>query len=595
MASKSTTSDRSQIEEIKQRLNIEEIVKEYVNLKPRGKNLFGICPFHSEDTPSFSVNGEIGIYKCFGCGESGDVIDFMMKIENLEFREALEKLAKRAGIELKSSPYSKKQSKKYLRAKRAHKLAAKYFNYILRKHKLGKKGRNYIRQRQLTKSAIEEFQVGYAPGFNSSNSLTATLKKEKFKPQELVEFGLAKSKNGRVYDKFFDRLMFPIIDTSGNVIGFSGRVLDSDEKRPKYLNTPETILFKKRNNLFGLYQAKGQAREKDFMILVEGQTDVISSWQVGIKNIVAPLGTGLTDSQLKKIERFTRNIVLSFDNDKAGFRARLRTSELAYKLGLNVEAIEIPKGKDADECIKIDPKLWEDAVRSKVPTITFFLEKMAKKYDLTSLESKQKIIKYIIPLLKAAKDQMIQDHHIKEISGKANISENVLRKSLKSPKEKDLLRKELKKETQSQKNDLSQEIYLLSLLLQNKRYLEKYKKKLKRFKFQNKQIQNIFDELLSEKFENIEEMTKNLPADQQMLVEDALMRPLWIDEPTEGDVENDIKNTIMTIYKKSLQREIKDLKKEIRRLEQLKKNEKANKLLSRMNDLIAKLQEIDED
>jgi DNA primase len=344
-----------------------------------------------------------------------------------------------------------------------------------------------------------------------------------------------------------------------------------------------------------LYQAKGQAREKDFMILVEGQTDVISSWQVDIKNIVAPLGTGLTDSQLKKIERFTRNIVLSFDNDKAGFRARLRTSELAYKLGLNVEAIEIPKGKDADECIKIDPKLWEDAVRSKVPTITFFLEKMAKKYDLTSLESKQKIIKYIIPLLKAAKDQMIQDHHIKEISGKANISENVLRKSLKSPKEKDLLRKELKKETQSQKNDLSQEIYLLSLLLQNKRYLEKYKKKLKRFKFQNKQIQNIFDELLSEKFENIEEMTKNLPADQQMLVEDALMRPLWIDEPTEGDVENDIKNTIMTIYKKSLQREIKDLKKEIRRLEQLKKNEKANKLLSRMNDLIAKLQEIDED
>jgi DNA primase len=598
MSDNNTSIDRAQIEEIKQRLDIQEIVKEYVKLKPAGKNLFGLCPFHSEDTPSFSVNSELGIFKCFGCGESGDVIEFLMKIENLEFPEALKQLAKRAGVELKSNHYNKAESKKYTQAKEAHEYAAKYFHYILMKHNAGKKARQYIKKRKLSKEAIEEFKIGFAPGFDYKGSLISFLKKRNFKPKQLVDFGLAKTKDNKIYDKFYDRLMFPIFDTSRKVIGFSGRIIDSAEKRPKYMNTPETILFKKRNNLFGLYQAKKAIREKDFVILVEGQTDVISSWQVDVKNIVAPLGTGITKKQIRQIKRFTRNIALSFDNDRAGIKARLRASELAYKQGLNVEAIEIPKGKDADECIKIDPSLWKEAVRSKIPTITYFLEKMAKKADLTSLDSKQRILKFVIPLLTVIDDKVVQDHHIKEISQKSGISENILRKYINSPKYEKHLKAEIEHEQKIEKSDLSLESYLLAILLQNKRYISKYEKQIKKLEFQSQEISAILQSIIEQANKNPGDLPEEkqikdlLSPSQQILFEDALMRPLWLEEPTESDIKEEIIVSIKRIHRNFLEKKRRKIKEEIRRLEELKKSQKADKLLSELNDFNEELSKL---
>ncbi len=592
MASQSSGYDRGQIEEIKQRLNIEDLVKEYVELKSVGRNLFGICPFHNEDTPSFSVNQELGIYKCFGCGESGDIIQFLMKIENLDFPEALEQLAKRAGVKLKTSKFDKRDSKKYTRAKEANKAASQYFHYILMKHNSGKNGRSYARRRKLTKSAIEDFKIGYAPDYKSTNSLSGYLQKQGFKADEIVEFGLAKKKDKRIIDKFYDRLMFSIFDTSGNVIGFSGRILDSSEKRPKYINTPETILFKKRRNLFGLYQAKKAIREKDFVILVEGQTDVISSWQAGIKNIVAPLGTSITDTQLEKIKRFTRNIAVSFDNDAAGFKARLRASEMAYKQGLNVEAIEIPKGKDADECIKINPKLWKTAVESRVPTITYLLGKMAKKYDLTSLDGKQRIIKFVIPLLSNIKDQIVQDHHIKEISKKSGISEKVLQNYIETPDKKKLLKAEVEKERKVHKADISKEIYLLSVITQYPRYIDNYQKEIESIEFQTKNLNKIFQVLVQSDKKKPEKIMKSLSPDQQIIYEDAKMRPIWNNEPAESKIDEEIADTLHYIKVRELQRKIKKAREEIGRLEELKKTADANKLNEKLKNLIDKLHKL---
>jgi DNA primase len=606
MSTKSSSFDRTQIEEIKQRINIEDVVKEYVKLKPVGTNLFGLCPFHNEDTPSFSVNSEMGIFKCFGCGESGDVIEFLMKLEGLRFPEAVKQLAQRAGITLKTTSYDKEKSKKYTKALKAHKLATKYFHYILMKHKLGSKARNYVKRRKLNKDAIEKFKIGYAPGFSSNNSLIKFLQKRNFKSSDLVEFGLAKKKNTKITDKFFDRIMFPIFSFSGNIIGFSGRILDSNEKRPKYLNTPQTILFKKRNNLFGIHQAKQGIRKKDFVILVEGSTDVISSWQTGVKNIVAPLGTSITTSQIKKLKRFTRNIALCFDKDNAGFKASMRAAKMAYKAGFNVESIDIPKGKDADECIRIDPKLWKKTVRSKISIITYFLNRLAAKHDLTTLSSKRKIIEFIIPLLETISDDVIQEHHIKEISKKTQISESILEQYLKSPQNKQMLRDAVEKRKKIKESDISLETYLLSVVLQNPRFIDKFATSLFELDLQSQEIKSIFGKLANAHKANTTKKKKvspkqieknivdNLTTEEQMIYEDAKMRPLWLKEPSEGEIQEEIEIAIESIKKRALQNKIRTLQKEIKRLEELKKNEKATKLLKRLNKLVEKLHSLRE-
>jgi DNA primase len=351
---KATGFDRSQIEEIKSRISIEDIISRYVRLKPSGKNLFGLCPFHKEDTPSFSVNPELQIYKCFGCGEGGDVFNFLQKIENIEFYEAMQQLADESGIKLQIKKQDPQTTQKFVQIKEAHKLAAKLYHNLLVTHKLGIQARSYLKNRKIDDKAIEEFYLGYAPSADNSRLLINSLIKKGYKKKDLVDYGLAIEKSGQIRDKFVDRLVFPIFDRRGNIIAFSGRIIEKNSKRPKYLNSPETILFQKRRNLFGYYQARQSLRKTGYMILVEGQTDVISSWQAGIKNIVAPLGTGLTDQQLDLIKKSTQEIILAFDTDRAGLMAIMRAAELALKKGMNVFAAKIKYGKDADECIKKD-------------------------------------------------------------------------------------------------------------------------------------------------------------------------------------------------------------------------------------------------
>lgn len=348
----STTGD---IQEVKARVDIVSVVSRYVKLKKAGRNYTGLCPFHGEKTPSFNVNPSLGIFKCFGCGKSGDAIKFIQEIEHLEFPQALEKLAEEVGVTLQKNedPAIKKVS----RYREAYKIIAELYHYILLNLEQGKDALLYAKnKRKLTEETIIKFKIGYAPFDNKL--VQRYLAKKGFSVQEIKEAGFI---NERGNDKYTDRLMFPIFDTGGQVVGFSGRVIQKEDIRPKYLNSAESILFKKRFTLFGLNFAKDSISKKDMAIICEGQLDAIVSQQIGIEHIVAPLGTGLTDTQIGLLSRYTKNIAFCFDNDSAGQKSVLRGVQLAVAQDLSAYIVSLPPDvKDIDDLVQKRPEDWVD-------------------------------------------------------------------------------------------------------------------------------------------------------------------------------------------------------------------------------------------
>jgi len=407
----------SQVEEIKKALNIATVIQEYVpSLKQTGRNYFGLCPFHSERTPSFSVSPDIGIYKCFGCGEGGDIFTFIEKIEHLEFREALVFLAKKAGITIKSYDNEKSKAIEVLkdRAIKASKLAASFYHYILLNHTLGKPGLEYlVTTRKITLKEIEQYKLGYAP--KGYHHLQNFLLKKGFTQAELITFGLLVDKEGKVYDKFRERIIHPIHNVTGNIVGFSGRIISTSSLAPKYLNSPETIIYHKSELLYGLYQAKEAIKESGIAIIVEGNFDVISSAKIGVSNIVCPLGTALTAAQLELIKRYTKNVYFCFDNDTAGRKALLRSLELAEKEQITAKAIDIKTYKDVDELISKEPESWKESIKDALDIPDYILTAWSANYSFTKPDDKIAFINLVIPFLAKLQNQVKIDHYLQKL------------------------------------------------------------------------------------------------------------------------------------------------------------------------------------
>ncbi len=412
-------ADRGQIEEIKSKLDIVQVVSKYVpTLKKRGTNYFGLCPFHNEKTPSFAVNEELQIFKCFGCGEGGDVIKFLQKIEGLDFPSALERSAHMAGIELKKDVYKdKKYQKLYEKRKKllsANKFAIDYFHYLLLEHKIGEVARRYAKKRKIPIKILKEYKIGYAPdGFDN---LKKFLVKKGFSLKELVDFGLLVNKNGHIYDKFRDRLMFPIFNIQGDVIGFSGRILNKNALGPKYLNSPETLIYQKKKNLYGLYQAKEEIRKKDFVILVEGNIDILSSAKIDFKNIVCPLGTALTLEQCQLISRYTKNVYLAFDSDEAGKKAIVRSLALLDQLSINVKVLNLHGFQDVDELIRNNENLWSDVVKNPIEVFDYLINTFKQSYDLGNIKDKLRFIDNLKMFINSLHDKTEIEEYIKKIA-----------------------------------------------------------------------------------------------------------------------------------------------------------------------------------
>ena len=408
-------SNRKQIDEIKDRLDIVQVVEKYVKLRKAGKNYSGLCPFHSEKTPSFIVSPDLQRYKCFGCGETGDIFNFVQKIENLDFVEALEKLAKEAGVTLER----KKTNYKYKALEEINYIAAKYYYNELKKEKLALK---YLLDRGFTKESIKNFGVGYAP--KRSNLKKFLLKEKIFSTTDLVTSGLFNKGEKGTKEKFFNRIMFPIRSRRGTVIAFTGRVLPDNKWGPKYLNSPDTPIFHKRENLFGQYESRQEIRKNDLAIICEGSTDVISAHQFGIKNIVAPLGTGLTKEQLENLSLLTKNILFLFDNDRAGHDALIRGFKIASELKLNPYAATTEPYKDIDELLQQEPKKFNQIIKNKKEAFSLIISNIAEERDLSKLENVTYIKNYISPLLDAVSDESTKQLYFHKVEKMLKLKPN---------------------------------------------------------------------------------------------------------------------------------------------------------------------------
>ncbi len=451
------------VEEIKAKVDIVEIVSHYVKLKRTGANYKGLCPFHQEKTPSFFVSPERQFFKCFGCGESGDVISFLMKIEGWSFYQTLKYLAKLAGVKLQKVTLDD-DSRFKEQLYQLNRLAARFYHYLLLKHQWGEVGRRYLQERKINSQTVKTFYLGVAPA--GWRTLTNFLKQKKQNLDLAVKAGLIIKSEKGYYDRFRDRLIFPLFNILGEIVGFGGRRLHPNEEVPKYINSPETPIYNKSRHLFGLYQAKEAIRQKKEAIITEGEFDVLSSFQSGVQNIVAVKGSALTEEHLKILRRYADQVIFSFDNDPAGIKATQKSFVMAENQGLKNKVIILKQGKDIDEVVKSSPQEWLSLINQASYSFNFLLEHWKGEIKKDDPYSKNEIVKKVLELINQIKNPLLQEEYLQATAKALDVDEEILRR-LKDQTDQGRP-KQFKPETktQTQPNYLDElEGILLSLLI----------------------------------------------------------------------------------------------------------------------------------
>jgi len=601
----------SPVDEIKSKLGIEEVVSNYLQLQRAGRNLKAKCPFHNEKTPSFIISPERQMWHCFGCGEGGDIFTFVMKIEGLEFRDALKLLAERAGVKLENVSY--KDSGKKGRLFEIVEVSGKFYEECV-KIKTGKKAYEYLRNRKLSKEIIEKFQLGYAP--NSWDLLSKFLKKKGYKEDEIFAAGMTVKKDrGGYYDRFRGRIMFPINNISGQTVGFSSRVMPGeDESQAKYINTPETIIYNKSGILYGLDKAKVPIRKNDLCILVEGNMDVIASFQAEVENAVAVSGTALTLEQLRIIKRYTNNIAFSFDTDSAGIKAANRGIELALREGINVSVIMVPEGKDPADCVKSDPELWKNAVKSPKQVMEFYFESVFAKYDASEIEGKKKIAEELLEIIFKISNKIEQAHYLQILSEKLETDEKVLIESLRDMKKDQRnfqnRNEENAKKGKTQSRELRLQENFLGFIINHPHLFEEnfsgaedlfFDDKLKKIYCLIKDIylkENKLDEKL------LNELKETLSSREELNIDEQNeLFYLW--NKTSLGIETEMEESGSDIYKEAslclmslkrikLQNELRKLEKDIKTADKENDSESQKLLMEEFNKRMKKLGELEE-
>jgi len=422
----------SPIDEIKNRLDIVDVVGSYVKLQKTGANYRAPCPFHSDKKPSFFVSPSRQIWHCFGCGKGGDIFAFIREIEGVEFGDALKILAQRAGVELKREDPKIKTERK--RLFEICELSCQFFEKQLEKSENGKKAKEYLLKRGLKEETIKKWRLGYAP--NNWRSLSDFLVGKGYTREEVLKAGLSlkSEKKENYYDRFRGRIMFPVFNITSQVIGFGGRVFEEVKKNDeggKYINISNTLLYDKSRTLYGLNMANLEIRRKDFCILVEGYMDAIMVNQSGFENVVAASGTGLTEYQLRILKRYSDNLFTAFDMDVAGDSATKRGIDLAQSLGFNIKVITMPEDLDPADVVLKDIKLWEDLVKNAKTIHDFYFEKVLKDFNRDTIEGKKEIAKTILPIIKNIPNKIEQTLWVKDLSEILNVKEEDVFEELK--------------------------------------------------------------------------------------------------------------------------------------------------------------------
>ena len=454
--------------EVKSKIEIVDVIRERMELKKAGRNYRGLCPFHGEKTPSFMVSPELQIYKCFGCGESGDVFNFLMKYDGMEFSEALSELAERAGVKLKPMAGGAHRSEKQ-EVVALNTLAAKLYRYLLQKHAMGKEGLVYlVEKRGLLPKTIEAFELGYAP--NKPDVLVNFLKKKGIGTAQMELAGLAIRTERGVMDRFRGRVIFPIKDQRGQVIALGGRVLPAYETKNtgKYINSPETPAYHKSESLYGLCVTKVEIRKAGKAIVVEGELDLLSSWQVGVTNVVAIKGSALTTEQARILSRFASEVILALDSDFAGNSAAMRGISEIQKVELDLRVARMGEYKDPDDFARADPEGYKKALGNAIGVWDFMIEVIMERAKGKNGFSKAKVSRELVPVLASIADRIVQAHYMKKVADRLDVpyeavSEQVLAKSTKEINVVSVKKNEEKKE---QTNREVLETRLLAIVFQ---------------------------------------------------------------------------------------------------------------------------------
>jgi len=424
-------------DEIKQKLDVAEVIGGYLQLKPAGSGSFkAVCPFHSEKTPSFYISQEKQIWHCFGCDKGGDIISFVMDIEGIDFKQALRQLGQKAGVEVPDyKPDESKDEKDIVYD--LHELAGKFYQKILDGHELGESARKYIIERGIDGQLLKKFRLGVA--LDRWTSLCEFLQKRGISESLIIKSGLAKQKQSGdgAIDRFRNRLMIPLCDASGRIVGFTGRLLgvQDDKSGPKYLNSPETLIYHKSDVLYGLHLAKKAVRQEKSIIIVEGNLDVVASHKAGVENVVASSGTALTESQLRQLKKITNKLLFCFDSDAAGFAAAQRGIRLAQGMDFNIQVISIPDnfGKDPDDVVKNNPESWKNLTQNPIHIMQYYINNGSKSLNLADVQSKKKFVKNILSEIAYLHDQVGREHWLQQLADMSRTEISVLRNILRTP------------------------------------------------------------------------------------------------------------------------------------------------------------------
>jgi DNA primase len=417
----------SQIQDVKQATDIVQIISERLNLQRSGTNWRGLCPFHSEKSPSFFVSEQLQRYRCFGCGKSGDVFTFLQEYEGTTFAETLQMLADRAGITLVKQAFSDEDEQRK-RLLEILSLSREYYHYLLTEHDVGKVAREYLKSRGTTAESIKVFQLGYSlPGWDGL--LKYLNVKKKYSLADIQAAGLIiAGKSGRSYDRFRDRLMFPLTDHRGRVVGFSGRVLDPKIKEAKYINTPETLLYHKSQLLFGYSQLYQEIRKENEVVVVEGEFDVISSAQAHVNHVVAVKGSALTEDHMRLLSRTVERVLLCFDTDGAGIEATRRAITVAKPFGIELRVLDFgDEGKkDPDDLARQNPQKWRQVVKSSISVYEFLMRAALNENDPNTPEGKRKIVDQLAPVMSQISHAVEREYYVRKLAGALNVKESAL-------------------------------------------------------------------------------------------------------------------------------------------------------------------------
>lgn len=464
------------IEEVKSRTNIIDLIGAHVTLKKAGRHFKGLCPFHSEKTPSFIVSPERQSWKCFGCGKGGSVIDFVMENERVDFVEALETLAEKVGVKLERRTGDTPEAKLKERIYEANHLASEYYHFLLTKHAIGEHARAYLKTRGVTDKTIKTFILGYSP--NSWDGLLKYLKKKGYDEQVLDIAGLIVPSRRGGYDRFRGRIMFTLKDHRGNIVGFSGRLLDLPAGRQvhqeaKYINTSETPVYSKGNVLYGLDVTKAAIQKSGEAIVMEGEFDVISSFQAGVGNSVAIKGSALTEGHVHLLRRFAERLIFALDSDVAGDAAARRGIEIADRAGLDMRVVELPSGKDPDEAARGDLIRFKKALKEATPIYDYFISSVIKRFDPTDAYGKKKISEELLPIFSRIENSIVQGHYVKKLAGTLGVSEDAITDGMQKTIRESIVGRKVSQDTTpdtkiSHTREENLELYILALVLQGK-------------------------------------------------------------------------------------------------------------------------------